>query len=189
MFHIFKVSWLHSLCWCTTVFPSLTPDSDIYLSEKDIKDLQHRVEHSWCSLFNTSGYKFQPHNTVLMNTMLSFLYTGETFWYFRLSFTVSSEYHEHNMLQYPITDSKSLPATVHCKAHAQVACMPVLPLIEDHLCLRTARRNHFSVATTPAKWAIPFICLVQESLTNSSSSMLFPKVQLAQNNQNDFSKA
>lgn len=52
--------------------------------------------------------------------------------------------------------------TVHWEAHAEVAGMLVLRLTEEHLCLRTVSRNHFSMATTLAKWAIPFICLLQQ---------------------------
>lgn len=64
---------------------------------------------------------------------------------------------------YPTTGSKSHPATVHWEAHAEVARMLVLPLITEHLCLGTASRNHFSMATTLAKQAIPSICLLQQA--------------------------
>lgn len=64
---------------------------------------------------------------------------------------------------YPTAVSESHPATIHWKARAAVACMLALPLTEEHLCLKTAGRNHFSMATALAKWAIPFICLLQQA--------------------------
>lgn len=147
--------------WYTLVFPPLTPDSNIYLLEKGINtDLQSRVVHS-VSLLIFLGASFST-LTLSWSQCWPFYTQENAFWHFVLSFTLSLSI-IHIPAPNPITDSESHPATVHWKARATVACMLALRLTEEHLCLKTASRNHFSMATALAKWAVPFICLFRQT--------------------------